>query len=358
MNRVYKIGDEIIVHDPTPEMIPFLYGLDPEFKVLSIPPGKDFEPKFQQLKNQRVSFSQNLFEMETEGLRDILYGKKELKSGSSIAHSYTMLDVLHAWSLNSISICQLCGWNCKVNRFREKGKCGLAVNAYYSNPFVHIAEEPIINPAIVVNLGGCSMRCCYCIDSYLWNVSDLEKMEPESFWNKIDMFDKRYKPINTLQFANPTESISGIIHVLREAPDNFKKPIVFNAHLYGSAAFYEIATRIADVWLVDLRYGNDICAKNLSGIDKYMDAALAGLEILAESGTKVIVRILVLPGHVACCHSPAIEIFSKYKSAFDLAILNQYIPENENKLSAGLKRRPTGDELQAVKSLANKEGIV
>jgi putative pyruvate formate lyase activating enzyme len=145
--------------------------------------------------------------------------------------------------------------------------------------------------------------------------------------------------------------------ILNEAPFDFSLPVVLNCHLYGSIFFYELADMVSDVWLLDFRYGNDECAKALSGVENYMKYAKDGLEFIIDRSSRLIVRILVLPGHVDCCHKPALELLSQYKNKIFVSILDQYIPEHKAHLNQNLKRRPTREELRMVESMIKSFGL-
>jgi putative pyruvate formate lyase activating enzyme len=114
---------------------------------------------------------------------------------------------------------------------------------------------------------------------------------------------------------------------------------------------------VSDVWLLDLRYGNDECAKALSGVENYMKCAKDGLEFIIDRSSRLILRILVLPGHVDCCHKPALELLSQYKDIIFVSILDQYIPEHEAHLNQNLKRRPSKKELFSVDAIAKKNDL-
>jgi putative pyruvate formate lyase activating enzyme len=88
-----------------------------------------------------------------------------------------------------------------------------------------------------------------------------------------------------------------------------------------------------------------------------MRHAKDGLEAMLEGGAQVIVRMLVLPGHVECCHQPAIKMLSVYREKVWVSILDQYIPEHEAHLDPNLKRRPSSQEITRVEALANRHGL-
>jgi putative pyruvate formate lyase activating enzyme len=267
------------------------------------------------------------------------------------------LDVLYVYLLKGLNECGLCEWECKINRYQKQGKCGLGVKIHTSKSFIHIAEEMAINPAIVINFGGCALRCRYCVEHQNWDVKNLSPSSPKELWTEIAGLLDQNIPANSLEFTNPTESLVGLVGILTEAPIAFKLPVILNCHLYGSRFSYEMGNWITDVWLPDLRYGNDRCAKALSGADNYMQHARDGLGAMLENGAQVIVRILVLPGHVDCCHQPAIELLSAYREKVWVSILDQYIPEYEAHLDPNLKRRPTREEISRVEDLVDRYGL-
>lgn len=88
-----------------------------------------------------------------------------------------------------------------------------------------------------------------------------------------------------------------------------------------------------------------------------MKYAKLGLNAMVQYGSRIIVRILVLPGQVSCCHEPAMELLSEYKDRVWVNVLDQYVPEHEAHLDPNLKRRPAKGEIEAVNSLVEKYGL-
>jgi putative pyruvate formate lyase activating enzyme len=103
-------------------------------------------------------------------------------------------------------------------------------------------------------------------------------LETKTFWQEFNELRAGDILINTIEFTNPTESLPAIIGLLSEAPEDLDLPVVSNCHLYGSKEFYELACLVTDIWLPDLRYGNDDCARKLSKVDRYMEFAKLGLD--------------------------------------------------------------------------------
>ncbi len=357
MKGMYFTKDDCVFHDPTSKDIPFLARIIPSFRVESVQPGKGFVPKFQRLREKKILLGKSIFELGYEELRAILLGSVPIYNDTEEKYSYSLLDVLYALALRVMSCCNFCGHDCKVNRFISVGKCGLGSKMFSAGEFVHIGEEIVINSALTINVRGCALRCTYCIEHEFWDTSNLNPVDPKIMWKKIKALMEEETSVNTLEFTNPTESLGGIVDLLSKAPADFNKPVVFNSHLYGSKTFYEIAGLVVDVWLPDLRYGNDGCARKLSGVDHYMEHARLGLKEMQRSGGKTLVRILVLPGHGVCCHEPAMRLLSEYKDTIWVSLLEQYVPEHEAHLDPDLRRRPTKDEITEVQGMIEKYGL-
>ena len=356
MKGIYQVNGDTIFHDPGPEMIKIFAEIDPSYKVMSVQPGSGIIPKFQRLRKKMVQIEDSLIEMDSEELKETFNENPRDRMDILKGNIVSGFDVLHALSLSSLNDCRLCGWECGVNRYQDRSvRCGLGNMAFSNRPFIHIGEEESINPATVINFSGCALKCKYCIDYETLNVPNHAPSDLGMLWDQILELQRQDVPITSLEFTNPTESFPGLMEILARAPVDFDLPVVLNCHLYGSRSFYDMAGHITDVWLPDLRYGNDRCTKKLSGIDDYMKYAKIGLD--AMRGTRMIVRILVLPGHVDCCHGPALELLSEYRDYVWVSVLDQYVPEHEAHLDPGLSRRPTKEEILEVESLVDRYGL-
>ncbi|EFK09971.1 conserved hypothetical protein [delta proteobacterium NaphS2] len=201
------------------------------------------------------------------------------------------------------------------------------------------------------------MKCRHCIEHKSQNVAGLPAVDPQSTWNRVSNLLNQEIPTNCLEFLNPTESLHGVVQVLANTPRQFILPVVFNCHLYGSKSFYDLAARIADVWLVDLTFGNDTCAKSISGVTDYIKYAKLGLDAVTGRGAKVIVRMLVLPGHGSCCHGPVVELLSEYREELWVSILDQYVPVHEACRDPKLDRRPEREEITRLENLVDRYGL-
>lgn len=322
MNEVFKIGNDWIVMDPTPEAIPFLKEANPDFKIESIRPSIGYVPNFQRARNN--------------GQIDETYGR----------------------ALGMLYKCGLCAWNCEVNRFQEKGRCGLRDKTSYFSPFVHIAEESVINPAIIVNFPNCSMDCVFCVRQDQSN-GELIEFGIETFWEKITDLQYTNPNVCSLEFAggDPTLYLPWVLTWMKCAPDDLNLPVVWNSNLFVNSQTLNLLDGVVDVYLPDFSFGNDECAKRFSGVDEYMIYARKGIELMINQKARVIVRILVLPGHVDCCNKRSLEWLSQYKDKIWISILDQYIPAHKASKYKEIYRRPSRKEISEFEEFVAEKGF-
>ena len=61
-----------------------------------------------------------------------------------------------------------------------------------------------------------------------------------------------------------------------------------------------------DIWLADFKFGNDTCAQNLAKTPDYVRVVKENLR-WAAAHSELIVRHLLMPGHVECYWQPVAE---------------------------------------------------
>jgi putative pyruvate formate lyase activating enzyme len=97
--------------------------------------------------------------------------------------------------------------------------------------------------------------------------------------------------------------------------------------MYHSKEIAELLEGVVDVYLADLRYGNDCCAKKYSKVDEYMKVVTENLTH-AYSNAEILLRHLVLPGHLDCCTKPAVEWVATHIPHVRFNLMFQYTPHH------------------------------
>jgi putative pyruvate formate lyase activating enzyme len=150
-------------------------------------------------------------------------------------------------------------------------------------------------------------------------------------------------------------------------------PIVCNTSGYEAASVVRDMADVVDVWLTDFKYASSDLAGELSGARDYPEVAAAALaEMLAslrrsggrladESGSMrrgIIVRHLVLPGHVSDSLAVLDRVWELAGNDVDLSVMNQYTPNERCRAKGGLlSRGVTEDEYEAVLDHADDLGF-
>jgi putative pyruvate formate lyase activating enzyme len=104
-----------------------------------------------------------------------------------------------------------------------------------------------------------------------------------------------------------------------------------------------ILNGVIDVYLGDFRYGNDVCAEELSGVQGYFEVVSRNFKRAFETA-EVMVRHLVLPGHLECCTRPIMEWTRRNMPGVYFNLMFQYRPEYKAGLFPTIDRRLTPEE--------------
>ena len=344
------------VVDPGFDSLDVLREVDPDFGVRQAPIEGFIAPRFQALREAQCAVRRTLLPEVSETSLWELHRAESWPDNRPDRASVLELKIEIARRI--LYRCRLCARRCGVNRHAgEAGVCGLGPAALVAEHFVHIGEEPPINPSLVLSLAGCGLRCRYCQQGDILDPRAVAA-EPLSaeLWSRLDAQGAR-----TLSFVggNPDESLYGVLRFLNAAPRAWRLPVVWNCHAYATPETLELLEGAVDVWVPDLKYANESCALRLSGVSGYPGAAQTGIRAMLASNVPVIVRILVLPGHVECCHFPALRFLrSVNRPNLLLSIRGQYCPDWRITAADGaLAERSAADEVRAVIAHADRLGL-
>jgi len=353
--RIDHEGQMEIV-DPGFDSLELLTALDPGFRIRwSKLPGFS-SPRFLRTRESGSGIRRDeLAEVSEERLWYIHSDAvKRLREGdispTRSQAEVSLLGVKIELSHRILSSCRLCAHGCGVDRTRgELGICGLGTEAIVAEQFVHIAEEPPINPSLLISLYGCGLRCRFCQQWELLSPATVDgKALDAALWTELDTEGAR-----SISFigGNPDESLYGILRFLAAAPSDWKLPIVWNCHGYGSPETIQLLDGIADVYVPDLKYGDERCGRELSDAPGYPTAARATVSAMVAQDVPVIVRILVLPGHFGCCHAPVLEFLRSLDTEnLFVSVRGQYCPDWRITSQDGkMARRPYPEEVEQVR---------
>jgi len=232
--------------------------------------------------------------------------------------------------------CHICINNCRVNRKYRMGKCK---SRFHKNVYLaqtEYEEEKIISPSYMIYLNGCNLQCNYCHQKEWMNIENI------SYWVSYSRILKdireNEKSIRSISFlgGNPEQSILTffeLVELLIES--NIKVPLVWNTNLTCNSFVIDILNQYIDVYLVDIKFGNNLCAKEISGAKSYWENILLNLDLI-KSDNPIIVRHLPLPQHFECCTLPILHLIKDFRFPYQLSLLESLYDDNSKEIQKAL----------------------
>ncbi len=275
----------------------------------------------------------------------------------------SLLDVKIEIAYRTLRNCNFCERKCHINRYVKRGACLLDHRSRVSTYFHHLGEEAPLVPSGTIFFTGCNFRCVYCQN---WDISQ----NPE---NGIEVNAKQLAIIQKWLRENDARNINWVggeptpnIHVILESIRYLTElkvnvPQLWNSNMYLTLGGMKLIMHVIDIWLPDMKYGNNKCALKYSIVRNYWEVITRNMKILAERDEDCIIRHLVLPGHVECCTKPILKwIASNYRKAL-VNIMDQYRPEYQVEFKREkwreIARRVTKKEMEEAYKFATELGI-
>ncbi|MEM3018281.1 MAG: radical SAM protein [Candidatus Bathyarchaeia archaeon] len=271
--------------------------------------------------------------------------------------STSYLDLKDELSKRLLSSCRLCERMEGVDRTKgEVGFCKCGPDMRVSTFFEHMGEEPELVPSGTIFTVGCTMRCLHCQN---WSISQMyesgKRYSHQEMAKIIEgLRDSGCRNVN-LVGGDPTPWLRDWIQTLKLVECNV--PVVWNSNAYYSNLTAEMLAGLVDLYLLDFKYGPGRCAERISDAPNYWQACTRNHVIAARFG-ELIVRVLVLPGHVECCTKPILEwISANLGKETRVNVMFQYRPEWRASEIPELSRRLTREEREQVLRLVELSGL-
>jgi putative pyruvate formate lyase activating enzyme len=275
----------------------------------------------------------------------------------------SLLDLKAELAHRMLRGCRLCERACGVDRLAgEKGHCGV-LDARISSDFLHMGEEPDLVPSYTIFFSGCTFECAFCQN---WDISTRPDsgvtVNPSVLARKIESKASREGRLMSLEMArnvnwvggDPTSNLPFILDVLREC--NASIPQVWNSNMYLSVDAMRLLDGVIDVYLTDFKYGNDRCALRLSNVRDYLRVVQRN-HLMARENAELIIRHLVLPGHVDCCTRPALTWIADNLRDVKVNVMSQYRPEHKARQFEEISHPLGMREYQKAIDIADRLGL-
>lgn len=275
----------------------------------------------------------------------------------------SFLDVKVELSRRMLRRCLLCERRCGIDRSKTRGACLLNDTPRVASWFHHLGEEAPLVPSGTVFFTGCNFRCVYCQN---WDISQrpdngVEVSSRQLALIQIKLRSEGARNINWVG-GEPTPNIPFIIESMRIlAEKRINVPQLWNSNMYLTHEGLSLILHVIDIWLPDFKYGNDSCALRYSIAPRYIEVVARNLLMLCRRGEDIIIRHLVLPGHVECCTKPVLKWIAENCPRALVNIMDQYHPDYlvpRYRRYADINRLVSELEMEEAYRYADKLGLV
>lgn len=310
------------------------------------------------------------------------------------------------WKEARMMLCNICPRACNVDREKTAGFCGMRSVPVVARAFLHMWEEPCISGTRgsgAVFFSGCNLKCIFCQNHEISHGGHGREISAEEL--AAIFLSLRDQGAHNINLVTPSHYIHAILEALKIAktgrlveqlpdlngaagqsdaaekhsalskrsaydmhdasgqsgvPVPLDIPIVYNTSGYDSLDSLKMLEGSVDIYLPDLKYISSDVSLRYSGAKDYFEKAScaimemcrqAGAPVLDENGimkSGVIIRHLVLPGHVSESLQILDWIAENLPADVPVSLMSQYVPCYKATEHAVLGRRLTRYEYEKV----------
>lgn len=245
-------------------------------------------------------------------------------------------------NMNKYENCLLCPRKCGINRSTgQTGVCGVSSEIKVARAALHYWEEPCISGkkgSGAVFFSGCSLHCVFCQNR---EISDGKEGKVISKERLSDIFmELAVKGANNINLVTPGQYIPDIVWAVNDAKSRgMKLPIIYNTSGYENVTELKLLEGIVDVYLPDFKYMDSTLSARYSRAKDYPSVAKQALsemvrqqpDVVIDDATGliqkgVIVRQLLLPGHVNDAKAVLKYLYDTYHDHVYISMMSQFTP--------------------------------
>jgi len=245
-------------------------------------------------------------------------------------------------NMNKYENCLLCPRKCGINRSTgQTGVCGVSSEIKVARAALHYWEEPCISGkrgSGAVFFSGCSLHCVFCQNR---EISDGKAGKVISKERLSDIFmELAGKGANNINLVTPGQYIPDIVWAVNDAKSRgMKLPIIYNTSGYENVTELKLLEGIVDVYLPDFKYMDSTLSAMYSRAKDYPSVAKQALsemvrqqpDVVIDDATGliqkgVIVRQLLLPGHVNDAKAVLKYLYDTYHDHVYISMMSQFTP--------------------------------
>lgn len=235
--------------------------------------------------------------------------------------------------------CDYCVHDCRVNRLAgETGYCRLDATPRISGSYLHWGEEAPLSPTWALFFSGCTMHCVYCHNwRETFDLAAGAELDVPKLARQLYEAKGSYRTLSLIG-GTPETQLHAVLELVCALDGRVDVPLVFNNNATLSASGLALMEGVVDIYLPDYKHGNDSCAWRLTKIADYNASFRRNLQAYLDQGAAVLVRHLVVPGHLDCCTRPILETLARDFPGVAVNVMHQYRPMYRAAEKPGLDR--------------------
>ena len=259
--------------------------------------------------------------------------------------------------------CRVCPRNCSADRLSDqKGFCRAGAEIILARAALHMWEEPCISGkegSGAVFFSGCSLGCKFCQNGQISRGQTGKKVTADRL---ADIFlELQQQKANNINLVTAGHFLPQVAEAIEKSRNRgLQIPVVYNSSGYEKSEMLKLLEGLVDIYLPDFKYMDPELAEKYSYARDYPEVAKEALkEMVRQTGTPefdrrgimkkgVIVRHLLLPGHVKDSRRVLEYLLSTYGKEIYISLMNQYIPMPAMKDDPRLSRKVTDREYQRL----------
>lgn len=253
--------------------------------------------------------------------------------------------------------CEVCRHQCRVNRQSSvRGFCGLDGRTRCFKRHISFSEEIEFLPSLMVYLSGCNLRCGTCIQSpHSLDPLAGELVEPRDWAGLFESAVERGAKTINLVGGEPSLHLHTVLSIACHARRPL--PLVLNSNMYMTPGALALLDGVVGVYLADFKFGNNDCARRIAGVDGYVETVTANLRQAFRQGD-LLIRHLLLPGHVECCLRPVAKWIAQNLPSAGFHLMTSYVPPWHNQCVGDLARMTDKGDVALAERTVRELGLL
>ena len=267
--------------------------------------------------------------------------------------------------------CDLCGWECHINRRERTGACKTGMDALVSSYGAHHGEEDPLRGrggSGTIFFSWCNLRCQFCQNYDISQMGQGRAVNIEQLATM--MLELQGQGCHNINFVSPSHTVAQILAAtLIAAQAGLCVPLVYNTGGYDSLAALALLDGVIDIYMPDIKYADERVAKKYSKIPSYpVKNQVAVKEMHRQVGDLILdkdgiarrgllVRHLVMPEGLAGTSEIARFLAQEVSTNTYINVMDQYRPCYKAGRYSELNRPPTRQELEDARWAVQDAGL-